>query len=75
MRIRMGERIGRLGQLRVGCVVVVFDATRERMLLTRRTDNGRWCLPGGGMDAGESIAEACLRELEEETGARGRDGS
>jgi 8-oxo-dGTP pyrophosphatase MutT (NUDIX family) len=37
-------------------------------LLTRREDNGRWCLPGGGMDAGESAKEACVREMLEETG-------
>ena len=38
------------------------------MLLTRRSDNGRWCLPGGVMDAGESAAECCAREVLEETG-------
>ena len=38
------------------------------MLLTRRSDNGRWCLPGGAMDAGESAAECCAREVLEETG-------
>ena len=25
-----------------------------RILLTRRTDNGQWCLPGGRMELGES---------------------
>jgi len=54
--------------LRVGCSAVVFDATRERILLTRRADNGQWGLPGGAMDAGESAEEACVRELYEETG-------
>jgi ADP-ribose pyrophosphatase YjhB (NUDIX family) len=38
------------------------------VLLTRRTDNGRWCLPGGRMDPGESLAETCVREVREETG-------
>ena len=47
---------------------MIFDQAREKVLLTRREDNGRWCLPGGGMDSGESAAEACAREVLEETG-------
>jgi ADP-ribose pyrophosphatase YjhB (NUDIX family) len=54
----------------LGAAAVVFDADR-RLLLTRRLDNGQWCLPGGRHDAGESIAETCLRELREETGLSG----
>lgn len=65
-----GERLGREGQLRFGCSAVIFDATRTKALLTRRTDNGRWCVPGGAMEAGESAAEACIREVWEETGLR-----
>ena len=33
---------------------------------------GLWALPKGGLDAGESPEEAALREVAEETGARGR---
>lgn len=66
-KLVQGERIGMLGALMVGCVAVVFDANRERILLTRRSDNGRWCLPGGRMEPGESAAEACAREVREET--------
>jgi len=40
--------------------------------MTQREDNNRWCLPGGGMDAGESAAEACVREVLEETGLEAR---
>jgi ADP-ribose pyrophosphatase YjhB (NUDIX family) len=70
--IRYGPRLGREGKLRLGCSAVVFDQTREKVLLTRRTDNGLWCLPGGAMDPGESAAEACERELLEETGLKVR---
>jgi ADP-ribose pyrophosphatase YjhB (NUDIX family) len=62
------ERVGKQGQLAIGCTAVIFDAARTRVLLTRRHDNGRWCLPGGHMEAGESAAEACAREVREETG-------
>jgi ADP-ribose pyrophosphatase YjhB (NUDIX family) len=50
----------------------LFDKTRETILLTRRTDNGQWCLPGGMIDPGESVAEGCEREVFEETGLRVR---
>lgn len=39
-----------------------------RLLLIHKIDNGYWALPGGGMDLGESIAEAAVRETLEETG-------
>jgi ADP-ribose pyrophosphatase YjhB (NUDIX family) len=70
VKIIYGERIGKQGKLSVGCSAVIFDATRQKIVLTRRSDNGRWCLPGGHMEAGESVAEACIREIEEETGLR-----
>lgn len=67
-QVLFGPRLGKEGQLRVGCSATIFDKTREKVLLTQRTDNGRWCLPGGAMEAGESAAEACVREVWEETG-------
>ena len=44
-----------------------------RVLLTRfrgpgHPDHGKWGMPGGGMEWGESAAEAATRELREETG-------
>jgi ADP-ribose pyrophosphatase YjhB (NUDIX family) len=63
-----GERIGRTAQLRLGTSAVIPDETGANILLTRRTDNGRWCLPGGAMEPGESVEECCLREVWEETG-------
>lgn len=56
----------------VGCSAVVFDGERRKILLTRRADNGRWCLPGGHVEPGETVAEACIRELHEETGLHAR---
>ena len=62
-----GDRLGKQGKLRLGCSAIIFDENK-RVLLTRRTDNGQWCLPGGAIDSGESAAEACIREVWEETG-------
>lgn len=48
-----------------GCVVT--DEAGD-MLLIRR--NGRWDLPKGKVEAGETLHQAALREVEEETGLR-----
>ncbi len=69
-KILYGERIGKTAILRVGASAAIFDESHQKILLTRRTDNGRWCLPGGAMDAGESAEECCVREVWEETGLR-----
>lgn len=67
-KIITGPRVGQNGIIRVGCSAIIFDQQREKVLLTRREDNNQWCLPGGGMEPGESASEACVREVEEETG-------
>jgi ADP-ribose pyrophosphatase YjhB (NUDIX family) len=41
-----------------------------RLLLIHKIDNNYWALPGGAMDLGESIADAAVREVAEETGLR-----
>ncbi len=66
-QVLFGPRLGREGKLRLGCSAAIFDG-QDRILLTRRTDNGLWCLPGGAAEPGESVAEACEREVWEETG-------
>ena len=47
-------------------VILVNDS--GAILLIRRTDNGNWALPGGGIDLGESLAQAAFRETFEESG-------
>jgi 8-oxo-dGTP pyrophosphatase MutT (NUDIX family) len=66
-QILYGDRLGKEGKIRLGCSAAIFDE-HGRVLLTKRQDNGQWCLPSGGMDSGESAAEACEREVLEETG-------
>jgi 8-oxo-dGTP pyrophosphatase MutT (NUDIX family) len=46
--------------------IVVNDM--GEILMIRRTDNGNWAVPGGGMDLGESITDTAIRETREETG-------
>lgn len=68
MTLHFGERVARGATIQFGASALVLDETGERILLTRRADNGRWCMPGGRMEPGESVAEACARETLEETG-------
>lgn len=46
--------------------VAILD--HDRVLLTQREDFEFWCLPGGGVEAGETLAQAATREAQEETG-------
>ena len=71
-QVLYGPRLGREGEIRCGCSAVIFDEARTKVLLTRRSDNGLWCVPGGAMESGESAAEACEREVLEETGLKVR---
>ena len=52
-----------------GVSVVVLDDD-GRVLLNRRSDNGKWSLIGGIPEPGEQPAACAVREVEEETGVR-----
>ncbi|WP_158888640.1 NUDIX hydrolase [Amycolatopsis anabasis] len=39
-----------------------------RVLMIRRTDNDRYAIPGGQLELGETLTEAAVREVREETG-------
>lgn len=50
----------------LGVNAVVVE--KGRVLLIKRTDIPVWALPGGGVEANESLMEAVVRETKEETG-------
>ncbi len=54
----------------IGVEAAVYNAKQE-ILLVQRRDNGRWALPGGVAEIGQTLSEAVLRELWEEAGLRG----
>ena len=80
-RFELRRRVDTGGLKRAAVAVVVVEAdapskSGEReaaFLLTKRTPKlrahgGQWALPGGRVDAGETIEQTALRELHEELG-------
>lgn len=68
--LTQAERLGVDPHQRVAAYAVVV--AEGRLLLTQLADHtgapGRWNLPGGGLDPGESPTEGVVREVAEETG-------
>lgn len=66
-------RVAYRNPLPVAAAVVLNDR-REVLLVRRRNEPhaGMWCLPTGFAELGETIEEAALRELHEETGVVGK---
>lgn len=55
--------------------VVLLDGDRVLLIERGRPPNaGKWTVPGGGVETGESMREAAARELFEETGLAARIG-
>lgn len=46
---------------------VILD-DEGRVLLVRRSDDHTWVMPAGGLELGDSIWDALVREVQEETG-------
>lgn len=68
----MGARVTRMPDVvHVAASGIVLNGKGE-VLLEKRADNGRWGLPGGHVDVGESVEQAAIREILEETGIRVR---
>lgn len=52
---------------RVSVKALILDETRTKFLIAQKK-NGRWVLPGGGLDWGEHPFEGLKREIMEEMG-------
>lgn len=58
----------------VPVVRLIVTEDSGRVLILRRaldsTDGDKWCLPGGKIDYGDTVEQAAIRELQEETSLR-----
>lgn len=67
----MSEKWPRI-DVTVDAVVFGYDASEgiSILLIKRKHDpfKGKWAIPGGFVDKGESLEDAVYRELKEETG-------
>lgn len=70
LRAQVGSRL----LLAVGARVLIED-DQGRFLILRRADDGKWGLPGGSMELGESLTDVVHREALEEVGVTLRDVS
>ena len=64
-RMSLDERLRHIPFIQTGSSVIVRNEKNE-ILLQRRSDNGRWGLPGGCQDLGEHLKDTAIRELYEE---------
>lgn len=62
------EVVGHRPLILVGAVVVIVDERGRVLLEERRYPKGKWGLPGGLMELGESTEDVARREVLEETG-------
>ena len=65
-RCRAGQRTNEVKKVQrvTNCVLMKDD----RLLLLKKPRRGWWVAPGGKMEPGESVRDACIREYREETG-------
>ena len=63
---RLAAELGHITP-KVGAQAAIFDQ-QGKILLVRRSDDGRWSLPCGWVELNESPQQALRRELREETG-------
>ena len=59
---------------KIGVRAAVFDDAGRILMVREIHDEGRWSLPGGWAEPGQTVAESAAREVREETGYIVRPG-
>ncbi|WP_141433911.1 NUDIX hydrolase [Bacillus sp. 03113] len=58
--------MNQITEIRPGVAVIILDE-EKRVLLQKRADVGLWGIPSGHVEPGETVAQAAIREVLEET--------
>ncbi|WP_144478942.1 NUDIX domain-containing protein [Cytobacillus oceanisediminis] len=56
----------RIDDLKAGVAVIIMNEEKQ-VLLQKRSDVGLWGIPSGHIEIGETVSEAAIREVKEET--------
>ncbi len=56
----------RIDDLKVGVAVIILNEEKQ-VLLQKRSDVGLWGISSGHIEIGETVSEAAIREVKEET--------
>lgn len=56
----------KIDEIKAGIAVIVFNE-KNQVLLQKRIDVGLWGIPSGHIEIGETVSEAAIREMKEET--------
>lgn len=56
----------KIDDLKAGVAVIIFNEEKQ-VLLQKRSDLGLWGIPSGHIEIGETVSEAAIREVKEET--------
>lgn len=65
-RLCMGELKHKFVLLQDGAAAIILNS-QNQILLQRRSDSGKWGLPGGCQELGERFQDTIIREIKEET--------
>lgn len=58
--------VGHQPLMTTASMCILYDPAKG-ILLEKRSDNGDWCVPGGGLELGEDQEDGLRREVKEET--------
>lgn len=56
----------RIDDVKAGVAVIILNEEKQ-VLLQKRSDVGLWGIPSGHIEIGETVSEAAIREVKEET--------